>query len=462
MINKRGAGVLLNISSLPGPFGIGVFGKEALNFIDKIAEMGFTYWQILPLGNLDFGNSPYCSNSSLAGNFLYIDPRKLQKEGFISEEDVNSSIYPGTPYTADYEFANDKRKEILRKACLKAPDMCEFVDKNKWVINYADYCSKKYGESEKYFVFEQYIFDKQWKEVKNYANSKGIKIIGDMPLYVAGDSVDIQDSPELFCEDNVAGVPPDYFSEDGQMWNNPLYDWKAMKNHGFSWWKQRIARSLELYDMLRFDHFRGLASYWAIPKGAKSAKEGHWEEGPGMDLFNAIGFEKLKDRFIAEDLGVYGEDVVNLLKETELPGMRVIQFAFDESKDSVHLPHNVGENNVFYTGTHDNNTLLGWLWEAEPEERQFALDYCGFHGENWGEGGYYSKSLRAIIETIWKSRAGLAIIAFQDMCGFGRDARMNIPGVAELNWRFRTTEDTINGIDKDYFVKINCLFGRNR
>lgn len=460
MNKKRNAGVLLNISSLPGPFGIGVFGEEAFNFIDFLKELGFTYWQILPLGNLDYGNSPYCSDSSLAGNFLYVDPRKLCRDGYITKDDADACIYSGSPYTADFNFARETRVKVLTKALEKAPDMSDFIKDNAWVKKYAEYSSKKSGLSERYYVFEQFIFFKQWFEVKEYANKNGIKIIGDMPLYVAGDSVDVWAYPEFFKKDEVAGVPPDYFSEEGQLWGNPLYDWEAMEKDGYSWWKMRIENSLKLYDVLRFDHFRGLASYWSIPKGAKSAKEGHWEEGPGMKLFKALGYKNPADYFIAEDLGVFGDDVVELLKKTGLPGMRVIQFAFDGSYDSVHLPHKYSENTIAYTGTHDNNTLLGWLWEQTPEEREFCLDYVGYHDSNWGDGGYQSRSCRAVIEAVWKSSAKTAIIAFQDMCGFGRDARMNIPGVPELNWRFRTTQDTINSVDKNYFKKINKIFGR--
>ncbi len=467
MIKKRGAGVLLNVSSLPGPFGIGVFGEEACLFVDFLANMGFSYWQILPLGNVDNGNSPYSGDSSLAGNVLYIDPRELLKEGLVSERDVKDCIYGGSPYTADYDFVREKNERLLRKAYKNAENSGKYEGKIKifrenfpWVGKYGEYKALGSDLPAEFFVFCQYLFFTQWLSVKKYANSKGVKIIGDMPLYVSGDSCDVWANPELFRNDGVAGVPPDYFSEEGQLWGNPLYDWDAMEKSGYKWWKDRIENSLKIYDILRFDHFRGLASYWHVPKDAKSAKEGHWEEGPGMKLFKALNVKNMSEKFIAEDLGVFGKDVIKLLKDTGLPGMRVIQFAFDGSRDSIHLPHKISENTVYYLGTHDNNTLLGWLWAADSDERRYALDYCGYKGDRWGDGGYKSESCRAIIETVWKSTAKIAVIAFQDMCGFGCDARMNIPGVPDKNWRFRTTTDTINGVDKEYFKKINELYGR--
>lgn len=364
MSNQRGAGVLLNISSLPGPFGIGVFGSEARFFIDYISDLGFSYWQILPLGSIDFGNSPYASDSSLAGNVLYIDPRDLLARGLVDPCDVKNCEYSGTPYTVDYAFAHEKKKALLKKAFERRPDMTDFVNEFDWVKKYGEYRSQASDMPADYYIFEQYLFYSQWKEIKAYANKKGVKIIGDMPLYVAGGSCDVWENPQFFRNDGVAGVPPDYFSEDGQLWGNPLYDWKEMEKDGYSWWKKRINNALKLYDVVRIDHFRGLASYWHIPKDAKSAKEGHWEKGPGMKLFKALGIKNLSDCFIAEDLGVFGDDVVKLLKDSGLPGMRVIQFAFDGMRDNIHLPHNLSENSVIYTGTHDNNTLLGWLWAA--------------------------------------------------------------------------------------------------
>ncbi len=499
MLDKRGAGVLLHISSMPSPYGVGVFDKNVREFIDTIANMGFTYWQVLPFNPLDEANSPYCSPSAFAGNYLFIDPEGLKDMGLISEDDVKQNIFTGSPYTAEYEFAAEKRLETLKKAFLNIDDelaksIKKFEIENAWLTDYSIFMAVKeaegmkawwewssehahyfeciknvysYEESASFWKFVQYIFYKQWFELKEYANKKGVAVIGDMPIYVAMDSVDVWSNLPMFLIDEktlkvekVAGVPPDYFSEDGQLWGNPIYDWKAMEKDNFSWWISRLENALKIYDTVRIDHFRAFASYWAVPADSPTAKVGEWIDGPKMKLFDKV-FETFPNApIIAEDLGVFGEDVVRLLEDTGFPGMKVVQFGFDPNSDSSHMPHNAVPNSINYVGTHDNNTLLGWLWEASEDERRFALDYSGFVGDNWGEGGYYSPSCRKVIETVWKSASNVAIIALQDMCGFGSDARMNIPGVPEKNWRFRTTMDTIRNMDKDYFKKINSLYRR--
>ena len=256
----------------------------------------------------------------------------------------------------------------------------------------------------------------------------------------------------------VAAVPPDYFSEKGQLWGNPIYNWEAHKKDQFAWWRSRIGRAMELYDMVRIDHFRGLASYYSVDAGAADAVCGKWNKGPGAELFNALNKEWM-DRLVAEDLGVFGEDVQELLEQTNLPGMRVVQFGFSGDRDNIHLPHNYPANSIAYVGTHDNSTILGWLWESGDAERKYLLDYCGFSGD-WGGGGYYSPVCRRIIEAVWRSASKIAIVAFQDICGFGNDARMNIPGNAKDSWRFRTTKETITGIDCEYYLGINRLFSR--
>lgn len=491
--------MLLHISSMPSDYGVGVFDENVKKFIDKIADMGFTYWQVLPFNPLDSANSPYCSPSAFAGNFLFIDPRRLLEDGLISEEDYRENIYGGSPYTADYEFAAEKRLATLKKAFLNINDetaksIKAFELENSWLTDYSLFMAAKEAENGKgwwewsesraryfdcvkdiysyensaaFWKFVQYIFYKQWFEIKDYANKKGVAVIGDMPIYVAKDSVDVWSNLPMFLIDEktlkvekAAGVPPDYFSENGQLWGNPIYDWEAMEKDGFSWWLARIGHSLKIFDTVRIDHFRAFASYWAVPADAETAKTGEWQKGPGMKLFDKV-FEKYPNApIIAEDLGIFGEDVVKLLKDTGFPGMKVVQFGFDPNSDSSHMPHNATQNSINYVGTHDNNTILGWLWEASEEERRFALDYCGFDGDNWGEGGYRSPSCRKVIEAVWKSSSNIAVIALQDMCGFGSDARMNIPGVPEKNWRFRTTNDTIENIDFAYFKKINSLYRR--
>lgn len=498
-MKNRCSGVLMHITSLPGPFGVGGFGTEAREFVDFLKECRFGIWQVLPFHPVDEMNSPYKSESAFAGEPMFIDPRELKEDGLLSEADVRKCIYSSTPYTADYEFARKEKMNMLRTAFKnageKAKEFAEsFCREHFWAEDYAlfkavkqkngeaqwwdwqeenkDYtaCIKdkdKYKDEMTFWLFVQYEFFKQWHSLKKYANENGIKILGDMPIYVSMDSADVWSNTELFkinkkslCPEEVAGVPPDYFSADGQLWGNPLYDWERLEKENYRWWVQRLGEEFSMYDKVRIDHFRGLESYWAVPFGSKTAKNGQWKKGPGMKLINAFKKEYPNPDIIAEDLGYYSDDVARLLKESGFPGIRVIQFAFQGNAESEHLPHNYKRNLVVYPGTHDNNTLLGWLYELNEQERRRTLDYCGFRGDDWGVGGYSAPACRRITETIWSSVADTAIISFQDMCGFGRDARMNIPGVAELNWRFRTTKDTIDNADKEYFKKINRLYAR--
>ncbi len=499
MLNTRASGVLMHLSSIPSRFGIGVMGEETKKFIDTVKSMGFSYWQVLPLNPPDFLGSPYTSNAVNAISHMFIDPDALLKAGLVNNEDVEKSVYYGSPYTADFEFAYIGRLRLLKTAYSNADSdlkkkVQRFTAESKWVTAYSLYQAakelngdkpwyewdKKYAyyenclknseelkETADFYSFVQYIAYSQWNEIKLYANDRGVKIFGDMPIYVSMDSVDVWSNrklfeidPDDFSKKKVAGVPPDYFSEDGQLWGHPLYNWEEMEKDNYSWWCDRLKVSFKLFNTVRIDHFRAFASYWAIPADSKTAKNGEWLEGPRMKLFNAVKKEIGEAPIVAEDLGVFGEDVAQLLDDTQFPGMRVIQFGLDPNCDSTHLPHNYPRNSVAYVGTHDNTTLLAWLWEASPEQRKFALDYCGFKGDNWGEGGYHSPSCRTVIETVWRSPSLLAMISFQDLCGFGSDARMNVPGRAQGNWQFRTTEDTINQIDADYYRYINRLFKR--
>ena len=498
-MDKRAAGVLMHITSLPGPFGVGGFGAQAKKFIDFLSGCGFKIWQVLPFHPVDEMNSPYKSESAFAGNSLFIDPVSLKNDGLVSEDDVSRCVYDSTPYTADYDFAKRTKSKLLETAYKnitqkERDEMAEFAASHFWVEDYAlfkavkdsnggapwwewenslrDYKScvaqkEKFKDKMDFCIFVQYIFFKQWGEIKDYAAKKNVKILGDMPVYVALDSADVWSNVDLFkinkdtfVPDEVAGVPPDYFSEDGQLWGNPLYDWGAMERDSYSWWIKRMSAELSVYDIVRIDHFRGLASYWAVPYSSKTARNGQWKKGPGMKLFDALKKELGSPDVIAEDLGEFGEDVERLLNDTGFPGIRVIQFAFQSDGSNEHLPHNYSHNTVACLGTHDNNTLLGWLYDLPPEERRYALEYCGYDGTDWGEGGYKAPACRKIIETVWRSVADTVIIAFQDLCGFGNDARMNIPGVAELNWRFRTTQQTVDSVDTEYYKKINRLFGR--
>ncbi len=489
----------MHISSLPGKYATGTMGEEAKAFADSLREMGFSVWQTLPLNPVDMSGSPYCSGSAFAGNIALIDPRPLFEEGLITEEELKENEYSGSKYASDYSFAYEKRLLTLKKAFDRANDatamLCGlFAAQNPWVYSYAYYMAlkdelggkpwwewdsdyRRYEDAltheklhEKeicFYIYTQFVFFTQFRTLKEYANSIGIELMGDMPIYVSRDSADLwanreqfQINEESLAPSFVAGVPPDYFSEDGQLWGNPLYDWDKMEKNGFVWWKERLAHSLSLFDKIRIDHFRAFASYWAVPAESKTAKNGKWIDGPGMKLFNAFRDEFVNLPIIAEDLGTFGEDVVKLLEDTDFPGMRVIQFGFDPDGDSTHLPHNYPINSVAYVGTHDNNTILGWLWDAGERERAFALRYCCFGGNNWSEGGHYSPSCRAVIEAVWRSSSRIAIVAVQDMCGYGKDARMNIPGTSEENWTFRIGEEGLAGIDKRYFAEINRVYRR--
>ena len=496
-LKKRCSAVLMSVSSLPSPYGIGGFGNEFERFVDFLSGMGFSAMQVLPFNLPDLGNSPYGSCSAFAGNFLYIDPQDLKNSGFLNDAEHEKCLYNGSPFTVDYEFVSNSKRNMLVTAFKNGFDkvktqIAEFIKSNEWVMDYALYMAIKdkhngapwqrwdkefrdynsallkkdlFKEKVDFYCFEQYLFSKQYSKVKKYAEEKGIAIIGDIPIYVSSDSVDVWKNPELFSLDDdympkiVAGVPPDAFSSEGQLWGNPVYNWKQHKKDDFSWWISRLERTFQLYDVVRIDHFRAFASYYTINANAENAKNGEWKKGPGMKLFDEILKNLKKERIIAEDLGTYGEDVIKLLNKTGIKGMRVIQFGFSDD-DSTHLPHNYSENCVAYIGTHDNNTLLGWLWDLSEDARKNVLDYCGFKGDDWGKGGYDSESCRAIIETVFKSSAPIVVIPFQDLCGFGSDARMNIPGVPKDNWRFRTTFETVNGVDKEYFRRINRLFFR--
>lgn len=501
MLNTRASGILMHITSMPSPFGVGVFGDEVLSFCQRLKRMGFSYLQILPLNPVDMCNSPYKSEAAFAIWNGFLDPRKLFEKGLISKDLLDESFYNGSPYSAAYDFASDNRQKCIKVAFKNADktllsDAKKFLSSNDWLFKYAlfkalklKFNGKPWYEWEKeysvfetaknhinevesdfdFFVFEQYLLNCQWTNLKNSLNDSGVKVLGDMPIYVDKDSCDVWANRELFQLDEknfeckrVAGVPPDYFSADGQLWGNPLYDWQALKKDNFNFWIERIKRSFELFDTVRIDHFRAFSSYWSVPFGAKTAKEGHWEKALGSELFKEVKKRLGEKNIIAEDLGIISEDVYDLLEETGFPGMRIIEFGFDPSGDSTHLPHNYPKNCVAYLGTHDNDTLLTYLYDASSSEREFALAYCGFSGGDWGQGGFKSPAVRQIIETLWRSSAKLAIISFQDLCGFGSDTRMNTPGVPTGNWLFRTTEELISQIDFDYYRSINSLFRRSR
>ncbi len=477
---KRASGVLMHISSLWGEYSIGGFGESAKKFIDFLSEAGFTYWQVLPFGVTDSYNSPYKSYSAFAGNPYFIDLEKLEREGLITKSELEE-VKQCTPYVCEYDKLESTRLPLLKKASMRINnDMCdkieEFSDSNAWLEDFCLFMALKeknkgkrwnefdkscYDESTLFmWKFIQYEFFNQWSEIKKYANQKGILIIGDIPIYVSDDSADIFADSEIFDIDSngklksVAGVPPDYFSEDGQLWGNPLYNWKKMKENSYEWWKSRIKHNLDMFDGVRIDHFRGFESFWSVPTNAKTAKAGKWVRAGGKSFINEIRKVTGDSLVIAEDLGEITPAVNELVRYSTFPGMRVFQFAFLGDPDSPHLPHNYTENCVAYTGTHDNNTLLGYLWEAEPYSRKRLFEYCSYNGDNNDEACKY------IIKVMLASHARIVIFPIQDILCYGKDTRMNIPGSADGNWQIRFTKEQINSVDRAYFRQLNELYGR--
>lgn len=498
---KRSAGVLFPVFSLPGPFGIGTLGKDAHFFIDFLSEMHFSWWQVLPLNPIGDGNSPYTSCSTFAGNYLFIDLTQLYQKGLLTYEEFQQSRQQAKFFIVNYSEVSAVHLKLLRLAFSRLSPKDQFqidafsnAHKNwldpfssymalkhnynnlpwyEWPAKYKNYSvdlclevQKEYEIEVTFWKFTQYLFYNQWASLRIYANEHNIHIIGDIPFYVSLDSVDVWSNPSIFDLDehlhprNVAGVPPDYFSCDGQLWGNPLFNWELLQNNHYDWWLARVGHALQMYDALRIDHFRGFSAYWSIPADAKSAAVGRWQKGPGLTFFQEVFRCFNRPNIIAEDLGIIDDDVLFLRNSCHFPGMNVFQFAFDGNHENIHLPHCYSDNTVAYTGTHDNNTLLGWLWELPQEVRNQVLQYCGYRGTNWGAGGPKSESCRSIIETIWRSSANLTILPLQDLCGYGCDARINIPGTSDNNWVYRATKTTLDEIDKNYFQLINILFGR--
>lgn len=477
---ERKSGVLMHVSSLWGEYSCGSFGASAKEFIDFLSRGGFSYWQVLPFGLVDECNSPYKSYSTFGGNPYFVDLEKLFQDGLITEEERNSSKQQ-TPYSCEFDRLREERVKLLinasKRACSELKEkITSFINSNKYLKDFCCFMALKEKNNQKEWTlwedasfdkdvefgwqFIQYEFFTQWAEIKKYANEKGIGIIGDMPIYVSFDSSDVYWSRRLFMLDDnnkmtdVAGVPPDYFAEDGQLWGNPLYDWDEMEKDGFSWWKDRISLALSLFDGVRIDHFRAFESFWAVKGDAKTAKEGKWVKGPGMKLINALKSVSGNKLIIAEDLGDITKEVIELVEESGFPGMRVFQFGFFGG-DTPHKPHNYINNCVAYSGTHDNNTLLGYLWETPTDQKNEVMRYCVCDENQWNENG-----CKAIIRTIMASNAGLAIFPVQDLLGYGNDTRLNVPGRAEGNWLYRITKEQLNLIDTNYYKKLNELYGR--
>lgn len=473
---QRGAGILCHISSLPNKYGIGTLGKEAYEFADLLKKSHVKYWQILPLVQTGFGDSPYQSVCCNSGNPYFIDLEALRDEGLLDDEELQSAQLPEGD--VDYAALYETRFNVLRLAYarfnIKTPDFIQFMQSGKFE-DYALFMSLKsryggtfdtfpdaykfkehlaveefrqavYKSDYCFWQFLQYVFFKQWKKLKEYVNSLGIKIIGDIPLYVAYDSSDVWGHPSLFKLDenlkpiSVAGVPPDYFSEKGQLWGNPLYDWDALSSENYEWWIERIAYAAEMYDVIRIDHFRGLDRYYAIPADSETAEIGEWLPGPGVRLFNEIKRKLGEVDIIAEDLGVMDNGVIKLRMRTGFPGMYILQFAFDGSADNPYLPVNMQENSVVYTGTHDNDTTLGFIDEMTEEE--FKSFKTRLRAALETEKAVYPMATRedavtGLVICALASKAYLAIIPVQDILVLGADARMNVPSTSEGNWQFR-------------------------
>ncbi len=475
---ERSSGILMHISSLYGDYGCGSFGKAAYEFIDFLEETGFTYWQVLPFCVPDSHNSPYMSYSSFGGNPNFIDLELLFEQGLLTKEELLSAKQ-STPYTCEFDRLKKERMELFARAASRFSDkakVSEFIAKNPRIEKCCEFLALKDANGGKPWTewtvnapdesclfswqFVQYEFHRQWNAVKEYAHGKNIKIIGDLPFYVAHDSSDVWSDTRQFLLDeknapsSVAGVPPDYFSAEGQLWGNPLYNWDSMKFDGYSWWKARMSYMFSMFDGVRIDHFRALSDYWSIPAAAKSAKEGKWVKGPRTDMIKAIDSVANGKLVIAENLGIIDDAVTELLSESKYPGMAVFQFGFDGISSNPHLPHNYKNNLVAYTGTHDNNTLLGFMWEIDDATRKYLLDYVGFTGDN------FDRSYETIIRTMLASAAGTVIFPIQDILGYGSDTRLNTPGRADGNWAYRVTKEQLLSIDRAKYKKMNKMYSR--
>lgn len=485
--------ILMHVSSIPSEYGIGKMGRHSFEFVDFLGKSGIKCWQILPLSPTSYGDSPYQSFSVNAGNPYFIDFEILEEDGLLSKEDYSGINWGDDPKRVDYSAIYDNCFKVLRKAygnfkAQRFPDYRKFCTANKsWLNEYALFMALKLkndgkawyewdeeiamhrtaavSEAKKelkddigFFKFIQFEFSRQWQALKAYANENDIEIIGDIPIYCALDSVEAWASPKLFSFDKdkkpiaVAGCPPDEFSPTGQLWGNPLYDWKYHKKTEYEWWINRIKRAAELYDIVRIDHFRGFESYYTIPFGNKDATVGEWKKGPGIELFR-IAEEKLgKLNIIAEDLGFITDEVRELLDESGYPGMKVLQFAFDNSKNE-HLPHNFTTVNCYaYTGTHDNETLKGWVEAASPESLKFAKKYLHVKKK--------SEIPAAVIRAAWSSVAMTAVAQMQDFLDSDRDGRMNTPSTLGGNWQFRASEEDFTPALAKKIRKLNKLYNR--
>ena len=489
----RHSGILLHISSLPSRYGIGTLGREAYAFADFLHAAGQKYWQLLPMGPTSYGDSPYQSFSTFAGNPYFIDLELLAEDGLLDRAELEEIDWGGEPGYVDYGKIYQSRFDVLYKAFRAGyprdrEAVERFAKENKWLDNYALFMAlkrhfgmkswlqwpeadirlhkpeaverwrKELAEDVQFFSYLQYIFFQQWEALREYIHSLGIQIIGDLPIYVAGDSSDVWAEPEFFQlgEDNVpkevSGVPPDYFSADGQLWGNPLYDYDRMRADGYGWWIRRVEGAGRLFDIIRIDHFRGLESYWAVPYGEETARKGRWRKGPGMELVGTLTnwFPNLS--FIAEDLGFLTPEVHKLLRSSGLPGMKVLEFAFDPREPSNYLPHTYSPHCVCYVGTHDNETVMQWREQADRADVSMARKYLGLNdaeGFHWG-----------MIRGGMSSVADTFVVQMQDCLGLGAEGRMNTPGVPAGNWRWRLLPGDANPALAKKLMQYTRMYGR--
>lgn len=490
----RSSGILLHISSLSSSYGIGTVGEAAYKFADFLCAAKQSYWQMLPVGETSVGDSPYQSFSTNAGNPYFIDLDMLASDGLLSRVDFEGIDWGKDDTLVDYGKLYESRKKVLYKAYLKGysrdkEEVERFrAENSEWIEDYAlfmalkekfgmrswlewedeairmreDAAMKKYrdelAKNIEYYIYVQFLFFKQWKSFKEYANGKGIKLIGDLPIYVSPDSADLWKDYSLFLVNEerrpscVAGVPPDYFNSDGQLWGNPIYDWAAMEKDGFGWWIRRLKAASKMFDVVRIDHFRGLESYWEIPVGETTAKNGKWIKGPGKKLIDVIHRELPTLSIIAEDLGYLTDGVRELVRYSGYPGMKVLQFAFDSREPANYTPHTYTENSVCYTGTHDNNTALGWLSDADAADAELARAYCGLNkaeGESIG-----------LIRSGMFTPSALFVAPLQDWLKKGASARMNTPGTLGGNWQWRMKKGEADEKLAEQIAYFTTIFGR--
>lgn len=490
---QRGAGLLLPIYALPSPFGVGTLGKCAYEFVDFLSGADQKYWQILPVGPTTYGDSPYQSYSAFAGNPYFIDLEMLVQEGLLKQEEIDRLSWGDHPSYVSYDLLFQNRPQVLKLAFGRSRHKeteayGKFCEENSfWLEGYALFMAckehfnyvawyeweeelkfrkpealKKYGEllceSVEYHKFCQYQFFRQWETLKAYANERNVELIGDIPIYVAPDSADIWEHPEYFQLDEtltptkVAGVPPDAFSADGQLWGNPLYDWDAIEKTDFLWWRERMKASAKLYDCLRIDHFIGVVRYYSVPYGASNAKEGEWVWGPGKKLIQALKEEAGSTKIIAEDLGIVIPEVVELMEEEGLPGMKIIEFAYGGDNANPHLPHNYTPNSIVYGGTHDNETLAGHFHGKSGWEVEYAMEYMGIKEPD--------RMIDRIFRTAYQSVASVAIFQVQDVLHLGNEARTNEPSTTGNNWKWRLHPGQLTYQEQGYLKRLVWVFRR--